>query len=240
MVLNFSIHVFSLCFLMDVMEASNAFLAALSFPSNSFSVWTEEEVLPLREWSDRMRQKPHFPGWLNPVQCQLNLLFSFWTVSPTYCKVRLLQVIQYITFGELQSVYVVFFGTTQSNIFLLDVLITLSLDTKLGLSLQIFDFHLQLDLHDPLPHSLLRLAILLNVLFFIKINLHKKSCMYKIWKQCTLRTCAYQRAKKVSRSATFFKRDSNTGALLLILQNLEQLFYRISIRFFIALIFHLA
>ena len=64
---------------------------------------------------------------------------------------------RYITFEELQSIYEVSFGTTQSNIFLLDVLITLSLETKLGLSFEYSYFHLQIDLHDLLPHSLLRL-----------------------------------------------------------------------------------
>ena len=64
---------------------------------------------------------------------------------------------RYITFGELQSIYEVSFGTTQSNIFLLDVLITLSLETKLGLSFEYSYFNLQIDLHDLLPHSLLRL-----------------------------------------------------------------------------------
>ena len=49
----------------------------------------------------------------------------------------------YVIFGESYSVYVASFCTTQqSNIFLLDVLINLSLDTKLGLSLKIFDLHL--------------------------------------------------------------------------------------------------
>ena len=37
---------------------------------------------------------------------------------------RVLLHVRYITFGELQSIYEVSFGTAQSNIFLLDVLIT--------------------------------------------------------------------------------------------------------------------
>ena len=44
----------------------------------------------------------------------------------------------YITFGELQSIYVNPVGPKQSNILLLDVLINLSLETKLGYSLEIF------------------------------------------------------------------------------------------------------
>ena len=61
-------------------------------------------------------------------------MFNFWTVSPTYYNVYLLQVIRYITFGELQSIYVVLLGTTKSNIPLLDVFTTLSLKTKVDLS----------------------------------------------------------------------------------------------------------
>ena len=45
------------------------------------------------------------------------------------------------------------YSGTQLNVLLLDVLITLSLEKKLGLSLQIFDLHLQIDLHDSLPQS---------------------------------------------------------------------------------------
>ena len=56
-------------------------------------------------------------------------------------------MIRCIAFGELQSIHVVL---------LLDVLITLFLETEMGLSLQIFDLQLSTDLHDQLPQSLLR------------------------------------------------------------------------------------
>lgn len=69
-------------------------------------------------------------------------------------------MIRYINFGELQSIYVFPFRTTQSNTLLIDMLITLSLKAKLGLRLQIFDLHLQTGLREPLPHSLLRLEVL--------------------------------------------------------------------------------
>ena len=65
-----------------------------------------------------------------------------------------------MTFGELQSTYIVSLGTTKPTT-LLDVLTALFLETKLDLSLQIFDLHLHVDLHDPLPHNLLRLIALL-------------------------------------------------------------------------------
>ena len=75
-------------------------------------------------------------GWLKPVLYQLNLLFIFWAVSPTCSKEHLLQVIRKITFGKLQSTYVVPIGTTKLNILLLNVRTTLSLKTKLDLQKQ--------------------------------------------------------------------------------------------------------
>ena len=53
-----------------------------------------------------------------------------------------MQVIRNMKFRELQPIYVVPFDTRQLNTLLLDVLITFSLETKSGLSLQIIDFHL--------------------------------------------------------------------------------------------------
>ena len=66
-----------------------------------------------------------------------------------------------MTFGELQSTYIVSLGTTKPTP-LLDVLTALFLETKLDLSLQIFDLHLPIDLHDPLPRNLLRLIALVG------------------------------------------------------------------------------
>ena len=57
-------------------------------------------------------------------------------------KQHLLQVIRNMKFRELQPIYVVPFDIRQLNTLLLDVLITFSLETKSGLSLQIIDFHL--------------------------------------------------------------------------------------------------
>ena len=64
-----------------------------------------------------------------------------------------------MTFGELLSTDIVSLGTTKPTPWP-DVLTALFLETKLDLSLQIFDLHLPVDLHDPLPHNLLRLIAL--------------------------------------------------------------------------------
>lgn len=56
---------------------------------------------------------------------------------PAHCEEYLLQATRYVVFGELQLIYVVPFSTTQSNILLLDVLITFTLNTKLDLSLHL-------------------------------------------------------------------------------------------------------
>lgn len=76
-------------------------------------------------------------------------------------KEHLLQLIRYMIFGKLQSKYAVKFITTQSNILWLDVLIILSLETKLDSSFQIFGSCFKMNINDPLPQSLLRWAILL-------------------------------------------------------------------------------
>ena len=76
-------------------------------------------------------------------------------------KEHLLQLIRYMIFGKLQSKYAVKFITTQSNILWLDVLIILSLETKLDSSFQIFGSRFKMNINDPLPQSLLRWAILL-------------------------------------------------------------------------------
>ena len=68
----FSMHIFSHCFPLDVVGASKALLAVLSFSFNSSNIRTEHEAfpqMPLRKWFDRIRQNPYLLGWLKSIMC---------------------------------------------------------------------------------------------------------------------------------------------------------------------------